>query len=214
MKTIFFVFFSYLFFESALKSQEFSCIDSLYETTYNVNEYANIYENKLTKWKKGYMIVSLGDTVFGEVKLHSSGIYAFVRNKGTKKKFRADKYLALKIGDHYFESKKIDKYNINVELLERGEINFYAYEQHSAYPGIGSVNQLQFYIEKGTNIYGPFNLRWLDNMINNSWINDCFSDCPYLLERIPPNNPNFTDILRACRAYNCWFKKNFRQQPL
>lgn len=199
-----------------LKSQDLSCIDSIYQNSSRNEAYQGNFEDKIfiikSNWKKGYIIMNEGDTLIGEIKIHTDGIHIYFRNETLKKKLRADKYKVFKYDKHFFASKKFDNYPFNVEIIELGPISLYAYEQHSNYPGMAGgtmrVDLVQFYVEKGSAVYGPFNLNYKDILLDKSWINECFSDCPYLLSKIPQKNLKFPELLKACQSYNCWYYNN------
>ncbi len=195
-------------------SQESDCIDSIYRNSKSDESYQDLYSGKFliknTQWKNGFVIMDSGDTLIGEVRLYKRGIHIGFRNQSIDKKIRADKYISFKYGDRFFVSKNFTGYPANLELIEKGKLCLYAFEQYVAYPGF-TVNDvfISFYIEKGKKVYGPFNLDWTDNVGKKSWLNDCFGDCQSLILIIQYKTLKFQDLLKACKAYNCWYQNTF-----
>jgi hypothetical protein len=208
----------FIFFgESLLLSQTKVNIDSLYQVFYNTTEYNEFLRVKLftmnSEWEDGYIVSLKGDTIYGQIKLHESGIHASVKNANMEKKFRADKYLTLKYGGRKFVSKKLDQYSVNAELLDSGKINFYAYEQiykSGSLAGYRPQHITLFYMEKNNIIYGPFYSSWEDFTDGFSLLSECINDYNELLIKVKNKEFKYSDLWIIIKIYNYWYNINFR----
>lgn len=193
-----------LVFSYCSYSQESECINSIYKTIDDVKYRDNFGAIKFlrkSEWQNGFVVMNNGDTLFGKVLLNINGIHIDFKNAVGVQRFRADKYKCFRCGEHFFISKKFDGYHVNAELIEKGKVCFYAYEQISRQEYLSL-----FYVEKGSDIYGPFTLDWFESATSRSWIYDCFGDYPSLITIMEKEPIKFPDLFKACKTYNCWYK--------
>lgn len=191
-------------------------IDSLYNVFADSSKYDNILRIKLfgmnSEWENGYIVTLKRDTIVGQIKLHEDGIHASVKNGQAVKKYRADKYFAVRYGKRFFVSKKLDGYLVNAELLESGKINLYAYEQvykGAILMGAGGQHRTSYYFENEKYIYGPFSSNWTD-FRKSSAFESCIGDYKTLLNKYVNKEFKFSDLRIIIKIYNYWCNKNFR----
>jgi hypothetical protein len=158
-------------------------------------------------WKKGFVLLSNGDTVKGEIKVNPKkefDLYSKVmvrKSEEEKRTFNPSKAKEFCFEDTRFISRQVDGENSFVKCLSLGAVNLYQY-QYEMQSGSSIVYRSEYYIEKASS----------SEMVRvksghfRKIVEEYMGDNSDLVKDVMDKKYDFDQLAEVVQTYNSWAK--------
>lgn len=168
-------------------------------------------------WKTGYVILTSGDTVKGDIKYNTKkelSLFSkvYLKNaEGTQKSYKPDQVKEFSYEGVRFLSRTMDKELVFLKLVSEGNINLFEW-QYEVYHGEETRVEKDFYIEKvGGAAKEPEKLK---GSKFKKTVAELMADHTALVTRVENDDKKYeiAEMQSVIEEYNSWYAEQHTQQ--